>query len=162
MKFGTSIKVADETWIAAALLHRESPKRSDFTVQEIVDRAARERIHSTLRPGIAIHAYQHCVANQPPNPGRYRMLFATGKSTRRLFRPADDYHPDREGGKIIPKKEELPEPYWPLLDWYESKYGKMGKAQPRPNPLEAMKGMWKGLWKDEDPDSYVRSLREWD
>jgi hypothetical protein len=29
-----SIKVADEVWIATALLHRENPKREDFSVSE--------------------------------------------------------------------------------------------------------------------------------
>ena len=30
-----SIKVADEVWIATALLHRENPKREDFSVQKL-------------------------------------------------------------------------------------------------------------------------------
>ena len=81
---------------------------------------------------------------------------------RRIFRPGDEYHPDREGGKITPKKEEIPEEYWSLLDWYESRFGKALKANLPADPLLAMKGMWKGLWKDERPDAYVRRLREWD
>ena len=28
-------KVADEVWIATALLHREQPERKDFTIREI-------------------------------------------------------------------------------------------------------------------------------
>ena len=63
-----SLKVADETWIAAALLHKENPSREDFTIQEIVDRAVKEAITAELRPGIYVHALQHCVANRPPNP----------------------------------------------------------------------------------------------
>jgi hypothetical protein len=161
MEAFTAVKVADEVWIATVLLHREHPKRPDFTVQEIVGRAAHEGIHGSLRPGISVHAYQHCVANLPPNPGRYRLLTGTGKTTRRIFRPGDEYHPGREGGKITPKKEDIPEKYWPLLDWYEAKFGKAIKENRRPDPLLAMKGMWKGLWKDESPDSFVRRLREW-
>ena len=38
------IRVADEVWIAAALLHRRYPGREDFTVGEIVRRAADERV----------------------------------------------------------------------------------------------------------------------
>ena len=30
-------KVADEVWIVTALLHRENPKREDFTVEEIME-----------------------------------------------------------------------------------------------------------------------------
>ena len=162
MKTIVAVKVADEVWIATALLHREQPKRQEFTVQEIVDRVARERVHGSLRAGVAVHVYQHCVANLSPNPGRYRILTGTGKNMRRIFRPGDEYHPDREGGKITPKKEEIPEEYWPLLDWYESRFGKALKANLPADPLLAMKGMWKGLWKDERPDAYVRRLREWD
>lgn len=162
MKAIAAVKVADEVWIATALLHREQPKRQDFTVQEIVDRAARERVHDSLRPGVAIHAYQHCVATLAPNTARYRMLTATGKNKRRIFRPGDEHHPDREGGKITPKKEEIPEEYWPLVDWYASRFGKALKESLSADPLLAMKGMWKGLWKDEKPDAYVRRLREWD
>src|SRR5205085_7010490 len=38
----TALKVADEVWIAVALLHREHPERGDFTIEEIVDRAKLE------------------------------------------------------------------------------------------------------------------------
>ena len=162
MKTVAAVKVADEVWIAAALLHREQPKREDFTVQEIVDRAARERVHESLRPGVSVHAYQHCVANLAPNPGRYRMLVATGKNTRRIFRPGDEYHPDREGGKTAPNRNEIPQQYWPLLDWYESRFAKPATDKRQVDPILALKGMWKGLWKDEKPDAYVRRLREWD
>ena len=84
-KLGRSLKVADEVWIATALLHRENPKREDFSVAEIVSRARRENTSGEIRPGVQVHAYLHCVANRPPKPGRYRILYATGKSTRRLF-----------------------------------------------------------------------------
>ncbi|MDP9379453.1 MAG: hypothetical protein M3Q29_04755 [Chloroflexota bacterium] len=69
------IKVADEVWIAAALLHREHPDRPDFSIAEIVDRVAQEGLHKPLRPGVQIHATLHCVANKRPNPGTYRMLY---------------------------------------------------------------------------------------
>ena len=35
MAFMAQIKVADEVWVATALLHRENPSRSDFTPREI-------------------------------------------------------------------------------------------------------------------------------
>lgn len=102
MRTRPTIKVADEVWIAAALLHRENPRRQDFTVTEIVERAKQERRSPVLRPGVYVHAVQHCVANRPPNPGRYRMLLETGENRRRLFRPGDPYHPGREGAKMVP------------------------------------------------------------
>ena len=93
------VKVADEVWVATALLHRENPKRSSFSIEEIVDRAAREGLVKPQRPGVYVHAVQHCVANRPPNPGRYRMLFETPDGYRRLYRRGDPYHPAREGAK---------------------------------------------------------------
>ena len=63
------VKVADEVWIATALLHGENPQRADFTVSEIVGRAEREAIAGHLRPGVRVHVLLHCVANFPPNPG---------------------------------------------------------------------------------------------
>lgn len=156
----TSVKVADETWIATALLHRENPQRSGFTVQEIVARAEKEQMTGQLRPGVRVHAALHCVANRPPNPGRYRMLFATGKDTRRLYRPGDTYHPNREDSKTVPQRTEIPESYRFLLDWYEKEYasGQLpGKAQ---DSILSLRGLGKELWKGVDPDEYVRQLRE--
>ncbi len=64
------LKVADEVWLAAALLHKEHPEREDFRVAEIVERARKERLTPELRPGVYVHAVSHCVANRPPSPGR--------------------------------------------------------------------------------------------
>src|SRR6202035_1427828 len=105
------LKVADEVWIATALLHREHPEHVDFTIEQIVERARREGLHQPLRPGVYVHVVQHCVANRPPNPGRYRMLYETRPGRRRLFRRGDSYHPAREGAKITPNFEEVPSGY---------------------------------------------------
>lgn len=155
-----SLKVADETWIAAALLHRENPSRQDFTVQEIVDRAAREAITGELRPGVYVHALQHCVANRLPNPARYRMLFATGKTTRRLFRPGDAYHPARDGSKVVPAKEDIPEEYRHLVDWYLTEYVSKRTDAEKTDPILQLRGLGKEIWAGEDPDRYVRRVRE--
>lgn len=157
------VKVADEVWAVTALLHRENPGRSDFTVAQIVERARQEAMVSDLRPGVYLHALQHCVANRAPNPGRYRMLYATGKRTRRLFRQGDPCHPRREGAKIVPEREDLPSAYRHLLDWYLSEYAGESRQVSEEDPLLALRGSGKGLWSDEDPDTYVRRLREgWD
>ena len=113
------VKVADEVWVATALLYRENPKRNSFSVEEIVSRASREGLVKPQRRGVYVHAVQHCVANRRPNPGRYRMLFETPDGQRRLYRRGDPYHPAREGAKIVPSRDELPERYHDLLDWYE-------------------------------------------
>ncbi len=122
MRIRDSIRVADEVWIATALLHQEQPNRESFSVAEIVDRVALEQLTRRLRAGVAVHVYQHCVANHRPNPGSHRMLYATAGARRRLFRSGDDYHPYREGGKTAPNREDIPEAYRKLVDWYERDY----------------------------------------
>lgn len=151
--------VADEVWIATALLHREHAKRRDFTVSEIVERARREALGPGLRPGVNVHAYMHCVANREPNPGRYRMLYATGSNTRRLYRPGDQADPRRRG-KITPRRDQIPERYRSLLDWYERKYCRAASPAPEPDPILALRGSGAEIWRDEHADQYVRRLRE--
>ena len=90
----------------------------DFSIEEIVDRARREGLHEPLRPGVFVHVVLHCVANQPPNPGRYRMLFETSEDRRRLFRKGDPYNLDRERAKNTPESEDLPPGYSGLSSWY--------------------------------------------
>jgi len=153
------ISVADEVWVATALLHQEHPDRADFTAQEIVARVRRENIHGALRPGIYVHAIQHCVANRKPNPGRYRMLFATGKTTRRLLRPGDPSHPERRGAKVTPSKAALPSAYQHLVDWYEHTYAPSTSGGQAQDPILALRGVGKEVWRDEAPDAYVQRLR---
>lgn len=155
------VLVADETWIATALLHREQPDRADFTVAEIVERARSENITGSLRPSVSVHAYAHCAANLPPNPGMYRMLYATGKTTRRLFREGDDVHPKRKG-KITPDPDELPPQYRYLLDWYHKEYAPAGQDTWLRGVRE-LAGAGREIFKGVDPDEYVNRLREgWD
>jgi hypothetical protein len=154
------LKIADEVWIATALLHRDHPERADFTIQEIVERAHQEGLSKPLRPGVYVHVVQHCVANRPPNPGSYRMLFETPSGNRRLFRKGDPYHPDREGGKTTPHVEGLPRGYDALLNWYDewSSGGRQNAKQE--DPLLSLRGSGKQVWADEHADDYVRRLRQ--
>jgi hypothetical protein len=156
----SDIKVADEVWITAALLHREHPGKEDFATEEIVARAAREAIAGPIRPGVYVHVVQHCVANRAPNPGRYCMLFETGLGRRRLFRKGDTYHPAREGGKITPIPEQIPPEYSELLNWYQEWSSDKAKSARAADPLLELKGSGAHLWSDETPDKYVRRLRE--
>jgi hypothetical protein len=155
-KVTASIKLADEVWIATALLHREHPTAKDFTLKEIEARLVREELTEEKRPGVYPHLSVHCVANRPPDNGRYRMLFETAPSRRRLFRSGDPYHPKREGGKTVPDREEIPAKYHALLDWYERDWAPAQAA----DPLLALAARYRDLWKTVDPDVYVRQLRE--
>jgi len=63
------VKVADEVWIAAALLHREHPEKPDFTVEEIVDRAKQEGLFKPFRRGVYVHVIHECFTRQHPDVG---------------------------------------------------------------------------------------------
>jgi len=154
------LKVADEVWIGAALLHREHPDKSDFAIEEIVARVEKEGLAGSLRPGVYVHVVQHCVANRPPNPGRYRMLFETGPGRRRLFRNGDAYHPAREGAKITPRAEDFPNGYDSLLTWFRDWCAGASRAAPLADPLLSLIGSGRRLWGDEHADKYVQRLRE--
>ena len=156
-----SIRVADEVWIATALLHRQHPEQGDFTVGEIVRRADAERVTGAgrLRPGVQVHAYLHCVANKAPNPGRYRMLVETTKGRRRLFRPGDPCHPLRASGKDVPDAREIPPSYGALLDWYRREYVGAG-GEIDADPILSLRGDGQSDLAQEDADAYVNRLRE--
>jgi hypothetical protein len=155
-----ALKVADEVWIALALLHRERPGEADFTVEEILNRAKKEGLSKPFRPGVYVHTVQHCVANRAPNPGRYRMLFETSPGRRRLFRKGDTYHHGREGGKVTPKREEMPHGYEGLLTWYQDWCSISSRSAAQEDPLLSLKGSGRHLWAHEHADEYVRRLRE--
>lgn len=154
------LKVADEVWIATALLHREHRKRDDFAIEEIVDRAKREGLSRPFRKGVYVHVAQHCVANRGPNSGRYRMLVETTRGRRRLFRASDSYDPAREGGKMAPAREDIPPKYAALLDWYREWNKDNVKERIKNDPLLALRGSGKHIWADEHADEHIRRLRE--
>jgi hypothetical protein len=119
VKVAALLKVADEAWLATALLHRENPMKEDFSLSEILDRARRE-FHDE-RPGVWAHIVSHCVASNPPSPVRYRMLHESGRGRRRLFKDGDPAHPERTG-KTHPNKNDVPTKYQRLIDWYLEQY----------------------------------------
>ena len=154
------LKVADEVWVATALLHREHPDRTDFTLEEIQARVEKEGLTGSLRPGVYVHIVQHCVANRAPNPGRYRMLFETGPGRRRLFRRGDAYHSAREGAKVTPRPDDLQKGYDNLLTWYRQWCSRKSQSGARADPLLSLAGSGRRLWSDERADEYVRRLRK--
>jgi hypothetical protein len=162
---GVEITVGDELWVATALLHREHPDRTDFSTREIQDRVQRENLVGRVRPGVAPHLAVHAVANRPPNPGKLRLLFATGRDRRRLFRAGDPYDPARQGPtdhggtRTVPYGADLPPRYRDLIDWYFSSYSpRTNNANGSGDPILRLRGMGKGTW-DEAPDAYVQRQR---
>ena len=153
------IPAAEAVWVATALLHRENPKRRDFTIREIVRRAEQEDLNGS-RPGIQKEALQNSVANKEPTESGRRFLYATAKNRRRLWRSGDDFHLLRLG-KLLPDRDKIPVRYRDLLGWYEKKHGRIPvKVRRRYDPLYALRGLGKEIWEGIDPDEYVRSLRE--
>lgn len=126
------MKVADEVWTSVALLHKERPERADFSVDEIKVRARRE--NWLIRPGFSVHASYHCLANKPANPANHRMLYEDSRGRKRLYRPGDPCHSERENGRIRPDKQDLPPEYQSLVDWYDAVYSKQS-ATPSPTPV---------------------------
>ena len=160
MPSNQEIRVADEVWIATASLHRSRPDSPDFAIAEIMAQAGAAQVTGLpLRPGVKIHIYLHCVANRPPNPGRYRMLFETANGRRRLYRPSDPCHPLRSYGKTAPKRGEIPAAYGDLIDWYENVYA-VAASGTAGDPILGLRGLGREIWADEDADAYVRRQRE--
>lgn len=155
-----NVRVADEVWLVVASLHRQYHDRKDFTISEILTQAESLNFCEVkpLRSSVKVHVHLHCVANKPPNPVRYRMLFETKPGYRRLFRPKDIYHPDRKGGKDKPRRHELPQVLHPLIDWYERDFI-AAESNSYQDSLMALRGLGKEIWLDEDADEYVSSLR---
>jgi hypothetical protein len=97
------------------------------------------------------------------------MLYETAPGGNlRLFRPGDftyaTRYQKRKPSKIVPKREEIPQQYWPLLDWYET-WSKEAHAPGAPinwedDPLIRLIGSGKHIWADEHADEYVNRLRE--
>ncbi len=87
------------------------------------------------------------------------MLIETGKGTRRLYRSGDPFHPSRKSGKTVPNREEIPEKYHALLEWYTNKYDAPKSGENRDSIL-ALRGLGKEIWDGVDPDEYVRELRK--
>ena len=138
------IRVADECWVALALLHQINPERESFAAREILDRVRREKIHGELRAGLPSQIYWHNVANVAPSSARYRMFYKLGDGTYRLFRPGDDAHPARNW-KTMPVRAELPERYRELLDWYGQQYCRREPRAPPVDDVQQMPGAGKQM-----------------
>ena len=147
-------------WLATALLHEEHPDRADFTVSEIVERAGQERLTPSCGPAFTFTPTSHCVANRPPNPGRYLMLVETGREPAPPVRPGDPAHEARRGAKTTPLARINPAQVPALLDWYAREYAPRRVSETRGGSLLALRGSGAKLWADEPADQYVRRLRE--
>ena len=161
-KSDQALKVADEVFLVVAMMHQDNPLADDFSVAEIMGRAHEMHLNGDIRPGFQVHVRMHCVANMAPNPGDYRMLFASGKSRRRLLRKSDVANPFREG-KIFPEIQDVDPKFFEIISWAKARYGLEETGPKRFEGLRALRGIAKGLWKEESADEYIKRLRsDWD
>lgn len=159
-----AIKIADLVWVATALLHREHPQVSDFSKKEIRERAAREDAETARRPGISLHISTHCVASKSSSPAKHRMLTKTRRARRRLYRDGDETHPERAKGATAPAREDLPEKYHSLVDWYETEYNKRasreyGASERKGATAEALMRLMGRIGR-EDADEMIRIIND--
>ncbi|HEX9121680.1 MAG TPA: hypothetical protein VF840_14185 [Terriglobales bacterium] len=126
------LRVADQAWIATALLHRENPDSVDFSLKDIIGRADQEFGHP-LQPGVWQHIVSHGVAQNDPTPARLRMFTKTARSRRRLFRPGDTFCAERTG-RTYPDPLQLDERHRPLVDWYVREYAPNGNRSGGSSP----------------------------
>ncbi|MEO6120208.1 MAG: hypothetical protein ABIP12_05905, partial [Terriglobales bacterium] len=115
-------------WIAtASLQHRNPGPVSVDAIRKTLAKLFPEQARST---SVGTYLSQVLVATKK----RYhrhlhsKMLVGTGKE-RRLFRDGDEVHPDRVSGKQKPQKQEVPEKFWYLIDWYDTEYNRPTTGQ---------------------------------
>ena len=114
----------DVIWIATSRLLIRNKTRDVFSVSEIFKEVNELELPSISDSTIKQHISSHCVANTGASPDTHRKLFRVDMGFYRLYRPGDLYFRSREGGKIVPAQEMIPEKYRYLITWYENEYCK--------------------------------------
>jgi hypothetical protein len=164
----SELRLADRIWLAVARLQQQFPYAA-FSKTEIRLELDKSGLgNGTNLASVNAHLKQHLVANAPPSTGKYTMLSETKVGFLRLYRPGDLIDPQRRSGrgsKYMPKREEVPSQYHPLLDWYEEwcrQQGTSRGADWEDDPLIRLIGSGKHIWADEHADEYVENLRRED
>jgi hypothetical protein len=76
------------------------------------------------------------------------------------LRSGDEVHPERTG-KTWPDLEDVPPQYHELIEWAKQQYGTGSQRRTRwLDGIFQLRGLGRELWRGEDPDGYVRKLRE--
>jgi hypothetical protein len=155
---GANLTVTNAVWVATAVLHKKYGERDGFAPEEIV-RVVRElNLTEGAEDSIWQHVRQHSVANKKPQPNTVCMLFDPGGGVRRLFRSGDKVYPGRNESRTHPKWEDLPTEYQGLRRWYEEQWEASGRGDAE-DPLLALVGSGKHIWKNEHADEFIARLR---
>jgi hypothetical protein len=156
------ISCADLVWVATALLTRDEPERTGFSHDEIRQKVyAIEPDHGFTDSAVRTHISSHCVANKKPDPGKHCKLYLNPDGTYRLYRPRDQPHADRRNGKALPKAQNLPAKYQPLLAWYDAAFKQQKRSKIDDDPILALEGVGKEMWASlGGGEKFIRELRE--
>lgn len=164
----SELRLADRIWLAVAMLQQQFPHAA-FSKTEIRQELDKSELGNGTNPAsVNAHLKQHLVANVPPSTGKYTMLFETKVGFLRLYRPGDLIDPQRRSGrgsKYMPRREEVPSQYHPLLDWYEEWCAQQiarNAVNWEHDPLIQLIGSGQHIWADEHADEYVENLRRED
>ena len=155
------LKAADLVWLATARLHRDQKDRAGFSPDEILKTAL------SIEPNLGFsvntirtHISRHCVANLPPAGAIHRMLTRNPNSTYRLYRHGDEYHPGRASGKTCPDANAISSKYKDLTEWFHREYDKRPETSADEDPLLALRGLGKELWKElGGGEKFISELR---
>ena len=155
---GANLTVTNAVWVATALLHKKYGERDGFAPEEIVQCVRELNLTEGSEDSIRQHVRQHSVANKKPQPNTVCMLFDPGGGVRRLFRTGDKAWLGRNVSRTHPKWEDLPAKYQDLRRWYEEDWDVSGRGDEE-DPLLALVGSGRHLWKDEHADEFIARLR---
>jgi len=160
-KFMKLLKAADLVWLAAAHLQKEHQDRVGFSPDEILKKALEIEPESGFSQGtLRTHISRHCVANLPPAGAQHRMLTRNPNGSYRPYLHGDEYHPARASGKTCPDAHAIPSKYKDLIAWFHNEYDSPPRALPDEDPLLALRGLGKELWKElGGGEKFIRDLR---
>ena len=156
----TKLKVADEVWIAVALLHREHLRLPIFPLKKSLTVLGGKASTNLFVPGSTFTS--SCIAS----PIARRTRAATVCLSKRR-RAADASFAEEmpiirtaQTQKSVRNPRICPLGYVDLLDWYRDWSIAASRSLVEADPLLQARGSGKHLWADEHADEYVRRLRE--
>lgn len=117
----TTIAVA--VWIATAALHRKRREDRAFAAREIADTVMQQGLCGSNIDSIRTNISKHCVANRKTSTSSdHRKIFLVSEGRYRLYKPGDEFHPNRARCREAPTEDELPEEHKGLRRWYDEEY----------------------------------------
>ena len=122
------LRVADEAWIATALLTENTLRRRILVFPKF---ASGPTLSFMKTPRTLVPHRESLCGFETTYACSVSHATRNGPGKRRLYRTGDPCHPKRKG-KIHPDKEQLPDKYRKLVDWYAEDYshaaGESGKS----------------------------------